>query len=147
MPQIVVDFSEATDFTPVPEGDYWTTIVKAEIKETKSGLPKITVTMDIQEGEHAGRKLFDDMILQGANALGYTKRKLLAILGDVPEGSFNMDTDDLIGVDVRVRVYHDVWAEEDGGDGQVRAKIAKFFPNTASAAAASAEGGLDDLFN
>lgn len=48
---------------PLPEGKYTAEIKESELKVTANGKPKFAVTFVIVEGEEAGRKVFNDIVL------------------------------------------------------------------------------------
>lgn len=53
---------EATNFDPLPAGDYAVQIDKAEVKDTKAGTGKyIALTLRVTTPSHAGRLLFPNM--------------------------------------------------------------------------------------
>lgn len=62
------DVPERDDFTPVPPGAYNVMIVSSEIKETSKGGQMLVVEMDIQDGDHSGRKLFDRLNIKNENS-------------------------------------------------------------------------------
>lgn len=56
-------------FVPVPAGVYQTMIVDSEIKPTKSGTGQMVIfTLQIVDGQHAGRKLFARINVRNANS-------------------------------------------------------------------------------
>lgn len=63
----VNDVPEREEFTPVPPGAYTVMIVGSEIKDTKSGGQMIVLELDIQEGDHEGRKLFENLNIKNSN--------------------------------------------------------------------------------
>lgn len=69
MTQLQKEFDASTtkivDFTPLPAGRYTAHIVKTEMKATKTGNGKyLALTLEITEGEHKGRKLWDNLNLE-----------------------------------------------------------------------------------
>lgn len=144
MPQISVDFSDAPDFSLIPEGKYYVEVVEADVTTSQNGDPMMKVQLEItEEGEFQGRKLFDNMMLVG-NGLGITKRNLGILLGDVPDGEFSFDTDDLLGQEAQVLVKHRVWEEANGGDGEARADVSKYY---AIKGGASPTDDLEKMFD
>ena len=142
MPQVNVDFSDVQEFELLPEGDYVVEIEEVEVKQSSTGKAMMSLQMTVREPEeHQGRKLFDNMMLEG-NALWRTKRELNAILGDVPDGAFNFDTEDLVGTQVGVYVGHRKWKKEDGGDDTMRPDVRKY----TSLDEMEFDGDVDDLF-
>ena len=56
------------EFTLLPPGDYVVQIVESDIVPTKAGNGQmLKLTLDIIDGEHAGRKLWDNLNLVNAN--------------------------------------------------------------------------------
>jgi len=55
-------------FTPLPAGNYVCDIVESEYLQTKNGAGmRIALTLVVAEGIHAGRRLFDSLLMQHAN--------------------------------------------------------------------------------
>lgn len=72
----------ATEFKPLPEGDYKVAIVKSENKPTKSGNGSyLQCTLQVLDGEHKGRQLFERLNLANSNdqAVEIAKKTLSAI--------------------------------------------------------------------
>lgn len=141
MPQINIDFTNAPSFELIPEGKYFIEVVEAEPTKSQAGKAMMKLTLEISDGEYAERKLWDNMMLEG-DGLGITKRNLQILLGDVPDGQFSFDTDDLIGAEAQVLVKHRVWEESKGGDGETRADVSRYYP-----VGADASGDLDGMFD
>lgn len=142
MPQVSVDFSDVEEFELLPEGDYIVEIDEVEAKQSSTGKAMLALQLVVREPEeYGGRKLFDNMMLEG-NALWRTKRDLGVVLGDVPDGAFNFDTNDMVGTQVGVYVGHRKWKKEDGGDDSMRADVRKY----TSLDNMEYDEGVDDLF-
>lgn len=63
-----VDWDKVEDSKSVlPEGDYNFTIVKAEVKDTKSGGQMIALQLKVEDGEHEGRFAFTNLNHKCAN--------------------------------------------------------------------------------
>lgn len=62
MPKIDSGASDVQDFTPPPPGKYLVQIVDIEAKFTNGGDEMWNIELEITQGEHAGKKLFDNMI-------------------------------------------------------------------------------------
>jgi hypothetical protein len=138
MVKISVDFSEAVELTLVPKGKYSVVVSSAEAKDASTGTRMLVLTLEVTDGEHKGVKLMDNLMLEGKGA-DRTKQALKALLGDTPAEDF--DTDDLIGAVAEVFITHRVWEESDGGDGEERARITKYFTGR-TVATTRAGGGL-----
>jgi hypothetical protein len=66
----------ASDFTPLPAGDYTCRVQSGEpFNAPKKGTPGYKLTFEVTEGEHAGRRVWHDLWLTGP-ALPMTKRDL-----------------------------------------------------------------------
>lgn len=120
-----VDFSQAMDFEPLPVGWYPVEVTEAALGQSQSGNAKISLVLEITDGEFQGRRLFTDMLLEantaGARlALGRTRQAFQVLLGDAIEAG---STDEFIGCVAQVRVTQQVWKEENGGDGSIRNRI------------------------
>lgn len=61
------DVPEREEFTPLPPGQYAGMIVSSEVKDTKKGGQMIVLEIDIQDGEFAGRKLFERLNIKNDN--------------------------------------------------------------------------------
>lgn len=57
------------EFQPIPAGSYHVIITESDIKETKNGSGNyLRLTMEVQDGEYQGRKLWHNVTLQNQNA-------------------------------------------------------------------------------
>lgn len=65
----------ADDFAPLPGGTYDCRVVSGELFSSKTGTPGYKLTFQVLEGEHAGRRVWDDLWLTPA-ALPMAKRDL-----------------------------------------------------------------------
>ena len=66
MPLINLDFNledVKNSFEPLPTDKYICKLVKQELTTSKSGKPMIKIEWNIIEGEYAGRKIFDNIVL------------------------------------------------------------------------------------
>lgn len=69
-------------FDPLPAGDYNVIITASEMKVTKDGTGEyLELTLEVQDGEFAGRKLFDRLNLNNPNrkAVEIAQRQLAQI--------------------------------------------------------------------
>lgn len=85
----VIDFSNVKGLEPVEEGTYSLRIEKATSGTSASGQPKIDLQWTIEEGELAGRKIFDTLSFH-PDALWRTKLVLEALGFDV-DGEIDSD--------------------------------------------------------
>ena len=122
MPQVRVDLSEAPEIKLVPVGEYPIVIQAVELKPATTGTPMLVMELGITQGEYAESKLFDRVMLTGKGAWR-TRQMLESTLGPVEGEAMDFDTDDLIGCEAIVKVSHEIYKEEDGGDGEPRAKV------------------------
>jgi len=69
------------DFGPIPAGEYQFKILEAETRQTQAGKTKYTIKAQIQNGAHASRLVWDDLIVspESAGAMGFFFRKMKAI--------------------------------------------------------------------
>ena len=65
----------ADDLRPIPTGEYRCRIVNGELFNAKSGTPGYKLTLEVLDGEHAGRRVWHDVWLTEA-ALPMAKRDL-----------------------------------------------------------------------
>mgnify|MGYP001165762004 CR=1 FL=1 len=65
MPKIrmTVDDYNNSNFTPVPEGEYVCYVYNVEPKTFRTGSEGFSITYNIGEGPHQGRKIFDNIVL------------------------------------------------------------------------------------
>lgn len=144
--ELVVDFSEAVSFDPIPKGWYGATISEARPGMSQASNRKISLVVEITSGEDEaaiGRKLFDDLVLEGKGTWK-TKQMLEAVFGPSDGEQMRLKPSDLIGAEVEVRVTQKVWREEDGGDGETRSRITRYRQSTLSAA--NTENAIGSMF-
>ena len=65
----------AAEFAPIPNGEYNCRVLSGELCQSKSGTPGYKLTLEVTEGEHAGRHVWHDVWLTPA-ALPMAKRDL-----------------------------------------------------------------------
>jgi len=126
MPELVVDFSDVKTFEPLPIDWYNVEVSDARIGKSQAGNAKVTLILKVTDGEHEGRNLICDLVLEG-DGRWKTKQAFEALLGEA-EGQVSISTETLVGTACTVRVTQRVWREEDGGDGTVRNNISTFRP-------------------
>lgn len=57
------------EFEPMPEGIYTLLITSSEVKPNKAGTGKnLSLTMQVIDGAHKGRQVFDNIVLQNPSA-------------------------------------------------------------------------------
>jgi hypothetical protein len=140
MPELVIDFSETQSFDPLPPGDYVVSVESAKPGKSTAGNPKVSLQVKVIEGEQEGRMLFDDLVLTGKGA--FKIRQALKAFGllDSDQDQVRLDSDDLVGCVGTVTVANEVWAEEDGGDGETRSRVKKYV-------SAGTDAAFEDIFS
>jgi hypothetical protein len=68
----------ATDFAPLPKGDYEAVVTHGELFSARTGTPGYKLTFEVCEGDFKGRKFWHDVYLTPA-ALPIAKRDLAKI--------------------------------------------------------------------
>lgn len=103
----------------IPEGTYAVVVNKAELTKSREGNNMIKLEFEVTEGPHKGAKLFENCSLQ-PQALFKLKSVMLALGMNIPEGSFDLDTNDLVGLNCEVEVGHETY------EGKKRARILEY---------------------
>ena len=117
-----VDFStvpEAGEYTPVPAGFYKVEVEKVDEKQSKYGDELWSVQFSITEGEHEGRKIFDNLVFS-EHAMKRVKLACARLGLDV-SGELDLSSEMLIGK--RCQVFAEVEEYEDSGATKERNKI------------------------
>jgi len=76
------DYEPSMDFSPIPAGKYRAAIVASEMRDTKRGDGQyLYLEIEILDGEHKGRKLFDrlNLVNPSEQAEEIAKRQLSSI--------------------------------------------------------------------
>jgi hypothetical protein len=107
----------ADDQKPIPHGDYRCRVVNGELFESSHGTPGYKLTLEVLDGEHAGRKVWHDAWLTEA-ALPMTKRDL-AKFGIQRPGQLERPLPDGIIVEARVTLRR-------GDDGTEFNRVSRF---------------------
>lgn len=126
----------ATSYEAIPAGSYTAMITESEMKATKAGTGEyLQITLQIIDGEHSGRKLWDRLNLNNPNATAVeiAQRTLSAICHavDVLEPQDSLDLHDIPLV-VKVGV------EQDKQDGSMRNVIKGYSASSGAAPRAAA---------
>jgi hypothetical protein len=140
MPQINIDFGEIPEYEAIPQGTYPVEAVDAEEKTSSTGKQMLVVTFEVSGGEHAGRKIYHNIMLEASEPekLWRTKKDLKVLLGlGDDEGLVSFAPADVIGAQAMALVTQRVWKVEDGGDGEARPNIKKL---------TSADSSVQSLF-
>lgn len=87
----------------VPEDDYKAKIIEIIDKPSSAGDPMLTLTYQITEGKHKGKKIKDRIVL--TEKVLWKLRQLLEAQGKtVPEKLFKLNIDKLMGPEVAITV-------------------------------------------
>lgn len=107
---LMVDLTnvEEPSFEVMPRGTYPVVFTDVEFTYSQnSGNPMWSCTLEVEDGEYAGRKLFTHMVFAG-NGLGFTKKQLGRIKPELLQGPFDPQDpeviESLLGIRARVRV-------------------------------------------
>lgn len=122
-----VDFSGVEERTTLPEGNYLVEVESVEEKEGNKGA-YLSFTFKVAEGKFKGNKLFHNCSL-APQALFNLKNLLEALGMNIPKKAFDLDPDDLVGLQCVVEVTHEVY------EGKKRPRIVDFI---------NADGGSSD---
>lgn len=93
------------DFEALPAGEYLAHIVESDVKESKSGEAMLIMSWMVTDGDYAGQRVFDSMMLTGKGS-DFGKRKLVTIADvlDYPNPNNVEETEDLHGVPCLIEV-------------------------------------------
>lgn len=89
------DTTEKREFVEVPHGQYEVKIDKAELRESKSGKPMVTMWYTILEGEFKGQKIFYNQVVERGFQLGIVYKMIREFIGDCKFTSFTQLEEDL----------------------------------------------------
>ena len=106
MPRVTIDTSEAQSFEAVEPGPYPMTLSTAEVKNSQKGDAMLNVAFAFEDPATAKKAglVYRNYMLVGKGA-GFTRDFLKAFGIDIPiGGSFDFDTDDLVGRHVIVQI-------------------------------------------
>lgn len=103
----------------IPEGTYLVVVNEAKMGKSKEDKPKVSFEFEVSKGPNKGFKLFENCSLQ-PQALFKLKSLLMALGVDIPDGAFDLNLKDLIGLTCEVEVGHEVY------EGKKRARILEF---------------------
>lgn len=137
----VSDVEPSTDFKPLPVGLYVCRVTECEEGPSKSsGREQLAVTLEVAKGEHEGRLLWDYIGLDEPSE--WKLRQLTDALGLKAKGT--LDTDDIVGELIQVRVKHRGSPDDEYG---VQARPAVLLPlpdNNGDGPGADAEAEEED---
>lgn len=95
---LMVDLNDVEDvtFEALPRAIYPCVIADCEFLYSQSaGNPMWTLTMEVTDGDYAGRKLYSHLVFKGPG-MPITKRQLSRIAPELFDGPFNPEDDDVI---------------------------------------------------
>lgn len=117
MPIHVPNLSDVTpaggDYEPLPDGWYNVRVTDAEEVTARTGTPGIKVTMQVIDGPHANRKIFDRIWVSEAGA-GFLRQKLESMGMAIPASDFALDTGMLVGRRCAVKTSQRPYTKQDG---------------------------------
>lgn len=115
---------EIGNFEVLPEGTYIFRIDDVTDNISKNGDPMINVRFIVVDGDYAGRKIWDNIIIpeQNSPAIKIKGRTMhfLHCIKEPYEGKFDWNSEMWVGKAVTIRVYHDEY------NGKTRAKVAEY---------------------
>ncbi len=142
----VSDVPERTDFTPVPPGQYVGMVTSSELKDTKSGGQMIVLEIDIQDGDHSGRKLFERLNIKNSNETAVTiaYQSLAELIKALGKDKIK-DTEELHNKRFLINVAVDPpnpYVDKDGNSqpGSAQNSIKKFLPYGAATPVSAPSG-------
>jgi hypothetical protein len=133
---IKVDFTGVETASVIPEGEYIAEVTKCEKETGDSGNDYIAWELKVSDGKQSGKKLYNNTSL-ATQSLWATKRFLECLGIEVPDGTMDIDMDDMIGLQVGVVVEHDTWK------GRTRSKVVDSYPAEGEAEGAEPEAEAD----
>lgn len=126
---IQANFDSVPDeIAPVKPGVYACVVKEANMEPTKDGSgEKLVVRLAVDEPNSTenGRQLFTHIGLSGN---GLTLVKALCRSAGIKPGADGLDTEELLGKSVRVRVKAGVYKDPDTGETRETTRVAEFLP-------------------
>lgn len=138
MPAFSVNFSDVQSFEALPAGVYSVAIIDMEeVSSSPSGYPYFKVTMEILDGEFAGRRQWSNLSLS-PKAMWKLQEALIAF-GESPDsltGEFDFDPEKYLGVECLITVAQTTY------EGRISNTVEAFLPpgTTPSASAPGSRG-------
>jgi hypothetical protein len=145
-----VQSSDGSNFEPIPDGQYLVQIVDFKERQTKNGDPMIAAQMEIVDGDHQGRVIFDNIIIplgpesKAWGIMGRTKH-FLHCIGEPHEGEIDIDPEAWIGRRVKIESHQETYFSTAKNKDVTNAKVKNYIldetvtPSTATAGAATSE--------
>ena len=96
------NYDPDTGFDPIPPGDYVVEITDSDVKNSKNGNLMAVFEFEVLGPSHAGRKLWDQFVLE--NEVGMRRLKGMLIAAGHPSPDFLGDTEEVHGKSLAVKV-------------------------------------------
>lgn len=110
---------EDGEFGIIPEGEYQVVVAKAaEVVTKTTGKPMVRVMLRVTEGTYKNSPIFDHIVF--VEAMKGRNKHILKVLGQPHEDDFNVNAEDWVGAECRVKVRHDLY------QGKKRAKVSQY---------------------
>lgn len=106
------DIESINEFKPVPEGTYRCCVADVKEAQTSRGYPMWKLRLEIEEGEHAGRVIFDRLVFSPA-AMRRVKR-VCACLGLKTAGTQELTPEMIVGRYTMVRAVIEDYIDQEG---------------------------------
>lgn len=121
-----IDFSQSSSgFTPIEDGVYRAKISSIERKMSKTNSPYLNTEFTITEGKFKNRKVFTNFSLKSL-AL-WKLQSLLMVIGMKADAKMQLDTDMLIGRELRISIRQRSYTRADGTQASTN-DVAEFLP-------------------
>ena len=117
MPLINLDFNledVKSSFEPLPTAQYLCKLVKQELKTSQSGKSMIAIEWNIAEGEHTGRKVFDNVVL----SVDWKVKQYAELIG--VESGKSIDPELFVGVEAVLDILCREQTEKEKNDARSR---------------------------
>lgn len=128
MPRVQLNVQDAQSMAPVPDGVYPAKVIDFDGPTKGPKSTYLTAVCEISDGDHAGRKLFNNLPLDGKGA-GITARFLSKCRPNDPEievgegkEDLDFDTDDYLDCEIQIVVKNEEYPE---GSGEMQPKISR----------------------
>lgn len=115
MAQVKLDLSANTAYTGrtvLPTGIYNMEITRADVKETKAGGHMLEVDCTVMDGEHQSKIILERINIQHTNEkvvkYGLNQIKTILTVGGHSNPNFLADTDEMIGLKLRLSVEENI---------------------------------------
>lgn len=135
--EIKVDLSKVeSGFTTIEEGIYTLSVDETSMETTRDGNPYIKFVFKVEGPSFKGQTIWHNCSLQ-PQALFNLKAVLESLGFEIPNKAFELDIEELIGLECQAEVGHEVY------QGKTKARIVEFISQGAAASEAD-EGNIED---